>query len=278
MRIFKRFVVAMVLMSVFAFPAFARAPAAVPTASPNYDIYIFPGTLNARSMTFDQFARAYAPFAAYASKVSGYTIRYVPVTVLSDIRRNLADGKYPLFMGPPQFAAFAIKHGYSIVARGDNTIGAAIVARSTVSHGVLTTMPIIVPIKGSLIDKLAHMTLPTKMKGWTYTTSQDAVAAALQFHIANAGVMSVRLARWFVAHHKGFVIVAKSSHALGYAIIARNNLPAVLSSKLAVALTSEPQSPATSAMIHSLSHALGGLKSFAAVQNNDYSSLSSSNR
>ena len=178
----------------------------------------------------------------HLSKVLGQTVTVTTTTDMTDAMRATRSGGYDVFISPPQVAASALAHGYSLVGATDADEQYLLVGKSQIaSVGDLRGGQIYLPQQDSIYTYLARGMLNANglsfkdMKSVEYAHYPQAGLFALLLNSSEATI--VRRAEWegWDKEHAGVAKVLAVSSAVpgGFSVAVRKKLPAETRSKLA---------------------------------------------
>jgi rhodanese-related sulfurtransferase len=178
----------------------------------------------------------------HLSKVLGETVTVTTTEDLSDAMRATRSGGYDIFISPPQVAASALAHGYSLVGSTDSDEQYLLVGQSRIaSVGALRGSQIYLPQQDSIYTYLARGMLNANglsfkdLKNVDYQRYPQAGLVALMINSSEATI--VRRADWesWNKEHGGVAKVLAVSTAVpgGFSVAIRKKLPAETRTKLA---------------------------------------------
>lgn len=178
----------------------------------------------------------------HLSRVLGETVTVTTSDDLTDAMRATRSGGYDLFISPPQVAASALAHGYSLVGVTDADEQYLLVGRSHVaSVGELRGGQIYLPQQDSIYTYLARGMLNANglsfkdLKHVDYQRYPQAGLFALLIGSSEATI--VRRAEWegWNKEHDGVAKVLAVSSAVpgGFSVAVRKKLPADMRGRLA---------------------------------------------
>ena len=176
------------------------------------------------------------------SKVLGETVTVTTTEDLSDAMRATRSGGYDIFISPPQVAASALAHGYSLVGSTDSDEQYLLVGQSRIaSVNALRGSQIYLPQQDSIYTYLARGMLNANglsfkdLKNVDYQRYPQAGLVALMINSSEATI--VRRADWesWNREHGGVAKVLAVSAAVpgGFSVAIRKKLPAETRTKLA---------------------------------------------
>ena len=176
------------------------------------------------------------------SKVLGERVTVTTTNDMTDAMRSTRSGGYDVFISPPQVAASALAHGYSLVGATDSDEQYLLVGRTEVaSVGDLRGGQIYLPQQDSIYTYLARGMLNANglsfkdMKTVEYAHYPQAGLFALLIKSSEATI--VRRAEWegWDKEHAGIAKVLAVSSAVpgGFSVSVRKKLPSETRSKLA---------------------------------------------
>ena len=178
----------------------------------------------------------------HLSRVLGETVTVTTTEDLSDAMRATRSGGYDIFISPPQVAASALAHGYSLVGSTDSDEQYLLVGQSRIaSVNALRGSQIYLPQQDSIYTYLARGMLNANglsfkdLKNVDYQRYPQAGLVALMINSSEATI--VRRADWesWNKEHGGVAKVLAVSTAVpgGFSVAIRKKLPAETRSKLA---------------------------------------------
>ena len=178
----------------------------------------------------------------HLSKILGDTVTVTSTEDLSDAMRATRSGGYDVFISPPQVAASALAHGYSLVGSTDSDEQYLLVGQSRVaSVNALRGGQIYLPQQDSIYTYLARGMLNANglsfkdLKTVDYQRYPQAGLVALMINSSEATI--VRRADWesWNKEHDGVAKVLAVSTAVpgGFSVSIRKKLPAEARGKLA---------------------------------------------
>ena len=176
------------------------------------------------------------------SKVLGEPVTVTVTEDLTDAMRATRSGGYDIFISPPQVAASALAHGYSLVGSTDSDEQYLLVGQSRIaSVGALRGSQIYLPQQDSIYTYLARGMLNANglsfkdLKNVDYQRYPQAGLVALMINSSEATI--VRRADWesWNKEHGGVAKVLAVSTAVpgGFSVAIRKKLPAETRTKLA---------------------------------------------
>ena len=176
------------------------------------------------------------------SKVLGETVTVTTTEDLTDAMRATRSGGYDIFISPPQVAASALAHGYSLVGSTDSDEQYLLVGQSRIaSVSALRGSQIYLPQQDSIYTYLARGMLNANglsfkdLKNVDYQRYPQAGLVALMINSSEATI--VRRADWesWNKEHDGVAKVLAVSTAVpgGFSVSIRKKLPAETRAKLA---------------------------------------------
>ena len=177
----------------------------------------------------------------HLSKVLGQPVTVTTTDDMTDAMRSTRSGGYDIFISPPQVAASALAHGYSLVGATDSDEQYLLIGRSEVaSVGDLRGTQIYLPQQDSIYTYLARGMLNANglsfkdMKHVEYAHYPQAGLFALMINTSEATI--VRRAEWegWDKEHSGVAKVLAVSSAVpgGLSVSIRKKLPADVRGKL----------------------------------------------
>ena len=178
----------------------------------------------------------------HLSRVLGQTVTVTTTNDMTDAMRATRSGGYDVFISPPQVAASALAHGYSLVGATDADEQYLLVGKSQIaSVGDLRGGQIYLPQQDSIYTYLARGMLNASglsfkdMKNVEYAHYPQAGLFALLLNSSEATI--VRRAEWegWDKEHAGVAKVLAVSSAVpgGLSVAVRKKLPAETRNKLA---------------------------------------------
>ena len=178
----------------------------------------------------------------HLSKVLGETVTVTTTEDLSDAMRATRSGGYDIFISPPQVAASALAHGYSLVGSTDSDEQYLLVGQSRIaSVSALRGSQIYLPQQDSIYTYLARGMLNANglsfkdLKNVDYQRYPQAGLVALMINSSEATI--VRRADWesWNKEHDGVAKVLAVSTAVpgGFSVSIRKKLPAETRARLA---------------------------------------------
>ena len=178
----------------------------------------------------------------HLSKVLGETVTVTTTEDLTDAMRATRSGGYDIFISPPQVAASALAHGYSLVGSTDSDEQYLLVGQSRIaSVSALRGSQIYLPQQDSIYTYLARGMLNANglsfkdLKNVDYQRYPQAGLVALMINSSEATI--VRRADWesWNKEHDGVAKVLAVSTAVpgGFSVSIRKKLPAETRAKLA---------------------------------------------
>jgi rhodanese-related sulfurtransferase/ABC-type phosphate/phosphonate transport system substrate-binding protein len=178
----------------------------------------------------------------HLSRVLGQTVTVTTTNDMTDAMRSTRSGGYDVFISPPQVAASALAHGYSLVGATDADEQYLLVGKSQIaSVNDLRGGQIYLPQQDSIYTYLARGMLNANglsfkdMKNVEYAHYPQAGLFALLLNSSEATI--VRRAEWegFDKEHAGIAKVLAVSSAVpgGFSVAVRKKLPAETRNKLA---------------------------------------------
>ena len=178
----------------------------------------------------------------HLSKVLGQTVTVTTTNDMTDAMRATRSGGYDVFISPPQVAASALAHGYSLIGATDADEQYLLVGKSQIaSVGDLRGGQIYLPQQDSIYTYLARGMLNANglsfkdMKNIEYAHYPQAGLFALLLNSSEATI--VRRAEWegWDKEHAGVAKVLAVSSAVpgGFSVAVRKKLPAETRNKLA---------------------------------------------
>ncbi len=178
----------------------------------------------------------------HLSKVLGETVTVTTTEDLTDAMRATRSGGYDIFISPPQVAASALAHGYSLVGSTDSDEQYLLVGQSRIaSVNALRGSQIYLPQQDSIYTYLARGMLNANglsfkdLKNVDYQRYPQAGLVALMINSSEATI--VRRADWesWSKEHDGVAKVLAVSTAVpgGFSVAIRKKLPAETRAKLA---------------------------------------------
>lgn len=179
---------------------------------------------------------------AHLAKVLGQPVSVTTTDDMTDAMRSTRSGGYDVFISPPQVAASALAHGYSLIGSTDSDEQYLLIGRSQVaSVGDLRGGQIYLPQQDSIYTYLARGMLNANglsfkdMKNVEYARYPQAGLFALLINTSEATI--VRRAEWegWDKEHSGVAKVLAASSAVpgGFSVAVRKKLPADTRAKLA---------------------------------------------
>ena len=177
----------------------------------------------------------------HLSRVLGQPVTVTTTNDMTDAMRSTRSGGYDVFIAPPQVAASALAHGYSLVGATDADEQYLLVGRSQLaSVNDLRGGQIYLPQQDSIYTYLARGMLNANglsfkdMKNVEYAHYPQAGLFALLLNSSEATI--VRRAEWegWDKEHAGVAKVLAVSSAVpgGFSVAVRKKLPAETRSKL----------------------------------------------
>ena len=178
----------------------------------------------------------------HLSKVLGETVTVTTTEDLTDAMRATRSGGYDIFISPPQVAASALAHGYSLVGSTDSDEQYLLVGQSRIaSVSALRGSQIYLPQQDSIYTYLARGMLNANglsfkdLKGVDYQRYPQAGLVALMINSSEATIG--RRADWesWNKEHDGVAKVLAVSTAVpgGFSVSIRKKLPAETRARLA---------------------------------------------
>ena len=178
----------------------------------------------------------------HLSKVLGQPVSVTTTNDMTDAMRSTRSGGYDVFISPPQVAASALAHGYSLIGATDSDEQYLLIGRSQLaSVGALRGGQIYLPQQDSIYTYLARGMLNANglsfkdMKNVEYAHYPQAGLFALLINTSEATI--VRRAEWegWDREHSGVAKVLAVSSAVpgGFSVAVRKKLPADTRVKLA---------------------------------------------
>ena len=178
----------------------------------------------------------------HLSKVLGETVTVTTTEDLTDAMRATRSGGYDIFISPPQVAASALAHGYSLVGSTDSDEQYLLVGQSRIaSVSALRGSQIYLPQQDSIYTYLARGMLNANglsfkdLKNVDYQRYPQAGLVALMINSSEATI--VRRADWesWNKEHDGVAKVLAVSTAVpgGFSVSIRKKLPAETRARLA---------------------------------------------
>ena len=178
----------------------------------------------------------------HLSKVLGETVTVTTTEDLTDAMRATRSGGYDIFISPPQVAASALAHGYSLVGSTDSDEQYLLVGQSRIaSVSALRGSQIYLPQQDSIYTYLARGMLNANglsfkdLQNVDYQRYPQAGLVALMINSSEATI--VRRADWesWNKEHDGVAKVLAVSTAVpgGFSVSIRKKLPAETRAKLA---------------------------------------------
>ena len=178
----------------------------------------------------------------HLSKVLGETVTVTTTEDLTDAMRATRSGGYDIFISPPQVAASALAHGYSLVGSTDSDEQYLLVGQSRIaSVNALRGSQIYLPQQDSIYTYLARGMLNVNglsfkdLKNVDYQRYPQAGLVALMINSSEATI--VRRADWesWNKEHDGVAKVLAVSTAVpgGFSVSIRKKLPAETRARLA---------------------------------------------
>ena len=178
----------------------------------------------------------------HLSKILGETVTVTTTEDLTDAMRATRSGGYDIFISPPQVAASALAHGYSLVGSTDSDEQYLLVGQSRIaSVSALRGSQIYLPQQDSIYTYLARGMLNANglsfkdLKNVDYQRYPQAGLVALMINSSEATI--VRRADWesWNKEHGGVAKVLAVSTAVpgGFSVSIRKKLPAETRARLA---------------------------------------------
>jgi len=178
----------------------------------------------------------------HLAKVLGQPVSVTTTDDMTDAMRSTRSGGYDVFISPPQVAASALAHGYSLIGATDADEQYLLIGRRQVgSVGDLRGGQIYLPQQDSIYTYLARGMLNANglsfkdMKNVEYARYPQAGLFALLINTSEATI--VRRAEWegWDKEHSGVAKVLAASSAVpgGFSVAVRKKLPADTRVKLA---------------------------------------------
>lgn len=221
----------------FAFLGVLFLTISVPSRSfaESYTMGVFPGAETTKTDIVPMMD-TYLPLVRYLSRETGSAVKFVPVRIPKLALESMTQHNgYPLFFGPPVFAAQVIDKGFEpIVIENARIRGAFVVAEKSPLKKVeditsatrigMPPPPLLLAVEARAT--LAKRGIAPKPEFLRYTTAQDVLLAGVSSGTSDVAVLRDRQADVVLKKNPGkFRIIGYTVDAPGFALVASKKLP-----------------------------------------------------